>query len=66
MADPNNEYTSDQECCEAPKPLIPLDLQCHVICFTRNGTPRAAVLKGPIDQIDEVFRLDVTHLNDKI
>ena len=25
MADPNNEYTSDRECCEAPKPLIPLD-----------------------------------------
>lgn len=23
-ADPNNEYKSDRECCEAPKPLIPL------------------------------------------
>jgi hypothetical protein len=28
--------------------------------------PRAAVLKGPIDQLDGVFRLDVTHQKDKI
>jgi hypothetical protein len=27
-------------------------------------TPRAAVLKGPIDQLDGVFRLDVTHQKD--
>ena len=31
-----------------------------------RSTPRAAVLKGPIDPIDGVFRLDITHLNDKI
>jgi len=31
-----------------------------------NLPPRAAVLKGPIDQIDGVFRLDVTHQEDKI
>jgi hypothetical protein len=31
-----------------------------------NEPPRAAVLKVPIDQIDGVFRLDVTLLEDKI
>ena len=34
--------------------------------FCQLSTPRAAVLKGLIDQIDGVFRLDVTHLEDKI
>jgi hypothetical protein len=29
-------------------------------------SPRAAVLKGPIYQVDGVFRLDVTYLEDKI
>jgi hypothetical protein len=32
----------------------------------RDEAPRAAVLKGPIDQVDGVFRLDVTHQKDKI
>jgi len=30
------------------------------------GAPKAAVLKGLIDQVDGVFRLDVTHQEDKI
>jgi hypothetical protein len=32
MMDPNNEYMSDQECCEAPKPLIDIPLDPPVSC----------------------------------
>ena len=41
---------------------------CHTLiwCVSRAYSLRAAVLKGPIDHIDGVFRLDITHLNDKI
>ena len=58
---PRNKRPLDSASLEAPLILLRVPFS-----YTSYLPPRAAVLKGPIDQPDGVFWLDITHQKDKI